>query len=75
MNTKEKIGEVVLLLGLGLFVSGAVGYVTGQLPAGQISGIGALALMFVIIGVGMKKAKQQARGDIRWKINYCSTIV
>jgi hypothetical protein len=58
MNTKAKIGEVVLLLGLGLFVGGAVGYVTGQLPTEQISGIGALALMFVVVGAGMKKAKQ-----------------
>ena len=58
MNTKEKIGELVLILGMVLFVGGAVGYVTGQLPAGQISGIGALAFMFVIIGAGMKKTKQ-----------------
>jgi len=57
-KAKAKIGEVVLLLGLGLFVGGAAGYVTGQLPAEQISRIGALALMFVVIGVGMKKAKQ-----------------
>jgi len=41
-----------------LSVGGAVGYVTGQLPAEHILGIGALALMFVVIGAGMKKAKQ-----------------
>ncbi len=58
MNTKEKIGELVLILGMVLSVGGAVGYVTGQLPAEQIPGIGALALMFIVIGAGMKKAKQ-----------------
>ena len=60
MNTKAKakIGELLLILGMVLCVGGAVGYVTGQLPAEQISGIGALALMFVVIGAGMKKAKR-----------------
>ena len=58
MNTRARISEVVLLLGMVLFVGGAVGYVTGQLPTEQIPGIGALALMFVVVGAGMKKAKQ-----------------
>ena len=58
MNTraKAKISELLLVLGLGLFVGGAVGYVTGQLPAEQISGIGALALIFVGVGAGTTKA-------------------
>ncbi|KAF5418198.1 MAG: hypothetical protein C5S45_09515 [Candidatus Methanocomedens sp.] len=58
LNTRARISEVVLLLGMVLFVGGAVGYVTGQLPAEQIPGIGALALMFVVVGAGMNKAKQ-----------------
>ena len=58
MNTRARIGEVVLLLGMVLFVGGAVGYVTGQLPAEQILGIGALALIFVVVGTGLNKAKQ-----------------
>jgi len=61
MNRREKIGELILLLGIGLFVGvvgGAVGYVTRQLPAEQISGIGALALIFIGAGAGMKKVKQ-----------------
>jgi len=33
MNTKTKIGELLLILGIGLFVGGAVGYITGHLPA------------------------------------------
>ncbi|CAD6492070.1 MAG: hypothetical protein DIAAKJNI_00214 [Candidatus Argoarchaeum ethanivorans] len=57
MNTRAKIGEVVLLLGMVLFVGGAVGYVTGQLPAEQISGIGALALIFIGAGAGMKRRR------------------
>ncbi|KAF5418194.1 MAG: hypothetical protein C5S45_09495 [Candidatus Methanocomedens sp.] len=58
LNTRARIGELVLILGIVLFVGGAVGYVTGQLPTEQIPGIGALALMFVVVGAGMKKAKQ-----------------
>jgi len=58
MNRREKIGELILLLGIGLFVGGAIGYLTGQLPTEQIPGIGALALMFTVIGLNMKKAKQ-----------------
>lgn len=55
---KTKIGELLLILGMVLSVGGAVGYVTGQLPAEQIPGIGALALMFIVAGAGMKKTKQ-----------------
>ena len=58
MNTRAKIGGLLLTLGTVLFVGGALGYVAGQLPAEHILGIGALALMFVVIGAGMKKAKQ-----------------
>ena len=58
MDTKARIGEVLLIVGTILFVGGAVGYVTGHLPAEQISGIGALALIFVGVGAGMNKTKQ-----------------
>ena len=57
---KAKIGELLLILGTCIFVGGAVGYITGHLPAEQISGIGALALIFIGAGAGMKKAKQWA---------------
>jgi len=33
MNTRAKIGNLLLILGIGLFAGGALGYVTGQLPA------------------------------------------
>ncbi len=58
MNTKAKakIGELLLILGMVLCVGGAVGYVTGQLPAEHISGIGALAIIFVGVGAGTTKA-------------------
>ena len=58
MNTRAKIGNLLLILGICLFVGGALGYVSEQLPAEQISGIGALALMFIVTGAGMKKTKQ-----------------
>lgn len=54
---KRKIGVLRLILGTILFVGGAVGYITGQLPAEQIPGIGALALIFIGAGAGMKKMK------------------
>lgn len=54
---KRKIGELLLILGVVLFVGGALGYMTGQLPAEQISGFGALALIFIAAGAGMKKVK------------------
>ena len=54
---RRKIDGLLLILGTVLFAGGAVGYITGQLPAEQISGIGALALIFIGAGAGMKKAK------------------
>jgi len=65
MNTKAKakISKVLLILGTVLFVGGAVGYITGHLPAEQISGIGALALIFVGVGAGIKRrnSKQEMK--------------
>ena len=58
MNRRAKIGELLLILGTVLFVGGAMSYLRGELPAEQIPGIGALALIFIGAGAGMKKAKQ-----------------
>jgi len=55
MNTRAKIGGLLLILGTVLFAGGALGYVTGQLPAEHISGIGALALIFIGAGAGIKR--------------------
>lgn len=60
MNTRAKIGELLLILGTVLFAGGALGYVTGQLPAEQISGLAAMALIFMGSGASMTKAKQWA---------------
>jgi len=60
MNTKakSKISELLVILGTVLFVGGAMCYLRGELSAEQILGIGALALIFVGVGAGMKKAKR-----------------
>ncbi len=60
MNTKakSKISESLVILGTVLFVGGAMCYLRGELSAEQILGIGALALIFVGVGAGMKKAKR-----------------
>ncbi len=50
---KRKIGELLLILGVVLFVGGAVVYIT----TGQIMKIGALALIFMGAGAGMKRMK------------------
>ncbi len=54
---KRQIGELLLILGTVLFVGGAVVYITRQLPSEQIPGIGALALIFIGAGAGLKKVK------------------
>ena len=58
---------MLLILGTVLFAGGALGYVTGQLPAEQISRIATLALIFVGSGASMTKAKQWAGGMINDK--------
>ena len=67
LNTRVRIGELVLILGMVLFAGGALGYVTGQLPAEQISGIAALALIFAGSGASMTEAKQWTGGMINDK--------
>lgn len=54
---KRKIGELLLILGVVLFVLGAVIIITRQSPADELMGIGALALIFIGAGAGMKKMK------------------
>ncbi len=60
MNTKTKanISGLLVIMGTILFVGGAMSYLRGELSAEQISGIGAMALIFVGAGAGMRKAKQ-----------------
>ncbi len=54
---KRIIGELLLILGVVLFVGGAGAFITGK--AEQIPGIGALALTFIGAGASMKKEKSK----------------
>ena len=58
MNRRAKIGELLLILGTILFVGRAMSYLRGELPAEQILGITALALIFIGASAGMNKTKQ-----------------
>ena len=57
-NTKTKIGELFLVLGTGLFVVGAIGFIAGYLSQEQIPAIGAVALIFVGAGASMKRREE-----------------
>ena len=52
---KSKVGEIILILGLLLFVFGAIGMLTNFLPQSMLQIMGALALMFVGVGLCLKK--------------------
>jgi hypothetical protein len=57
---KAKIGELLLTLGTGLLVVGAIGFMAGYLSQDQIPAIGALTLIFIGAGASMKR-----RGEFR----------
>lgn len=52
---KSKVGEIILILGLLLFVFGAIGILTNSLPQNTLQVMGALALIFVGVGLSLKK--------------------
>ncbi len=54
-NMKAKVGGLLLMLGVGFFVAGAIGVIAGYLTQEQILAAGALALIFVGAGASMKK--------------------
>jgi len=56
---RTKIGEILLILAAILFVVGAIGLVVGFLQQSAISAMGALALIFVAAGLGMKRQPQK----------------
>ena len=58
MNMKAKIGELLLILGTGLFVAGAIGVIAGYLSQEQIPAIAVFALIFIGAGLGMKRRKE-----------------
>ena len=52
---KSKVGEIILILGLLLFVFGAIGMLINFLPQNILQVMGALALIFVGVGLCLKK--------------------
>jgi len=52
---KLKVGEIILILGLLLFVFGAIAIFTSSLPQNTLQIMGALALAFVVVGLSLKK--------------------
>ena len=52
---KSKVGEIILILGLLLFVFGAIAILTNFLPQNTLQIMGALALIFVVVGLNLKK--------------------
>lgn len=52
---KSKVGEIILILGLLLFVFGAIAMLTNFLPQNILQVMGALALIFVGVGLSLKK--------------------
>jgi hypothetical protein len=55
---KSKIGELLLILGTGLFIAGAIGFITDYLSQEQIPAIAVFALIFVGVGASMKRRKE-----------------
>ena len=58
---KSKIGEIILILGLLLFVFGAIAILTNSLPQSALQITGALALIFVVVGLNLKKRVKNSR--------------
>lgn len=52
---KSKVGEIILILGLLLFVFGGIATFTSSLPQNTLQAMGALALAFVVVGLSLKK--------------------
>jgi hypothetical protein len=57
-NTKAKIGELLLMLGISLFVIGAIGFIAGYLSQELTPAITVFALIFIAAGLGMKRRSE-----------------
>jgi hypothetical protein len=55
---KAKIGRLLLILGAGLFIAGAIGFIASYLSQEQIPAIAVFALIFVGAGASMKRRKE-----------------
>ncbi len=58
---KSKIGEIILTLGFLLFVFGGIATFTSSLPQNTSQIMGALALIFVVVGLSLKKSVKNSR--------------
>ena len=56
---KAKIGEILLIVAVILFIVGGIGAVAGVLQQDLLLGFGALGLIFVGVGASMKKQVQK----------------
>jgi len=55
MDIKTKISGLLLMLGSGLFIAGAIGFITGYLFQEQILPMAVFALIFIGVGASMKR--------------------
>jgi len=58
---KSKIGEIILTLGLLLFAFGGIATFISSLPQNTLQIMGALALIFVVVGLSLKKRVKNSR--------------
>jgi len=58
---KLKVEEIILILGLLLFVFGAIAILTNSLSQSTLQIMGALVLIFVGVGLSLKKRVKNSR--------------
>ncbi len=51
--------QLILMVGIGIFAAGALGFITGYLSQGQTSVLGALSLILTGVGSSVKIVKYQ----------------
>ena len=61
MKKYDKIGEIFIILGTGLFIGGAACYVANQLTEEQVMAIAVLALIFIGIGTNLKNKELEVK--------------
>lgn len=58
---KSKIREIILILGILLFVFGAIGVLTNSLSQNTLQAIGVFALIFVGVSISSKSGLRNRR--------------
>ena len=51
--------QLLLMIGIGIFAAGALGFIAGYLSQGETSILGALSLILTGVGSSMKRVKYQ----------------